>query len=59
VLIRWTLQRGYVCIPKSVKADRIQQNADVFDWALSDDDMAALNGFDEGLVTGWNPVIQP
>lgn len=59
VLIRWTLQRGYVCIPKSVKEDRIRQNAAVFDWALSKEDMEVLNGFNEDLVTGWNPVIQP
>ena len=42
VLIRWSLQSGFVCIPKSVKEERIVQNGDVFDFNLSDEDMAIL-----------------
>ncbi len=43
VIIRWHLQHGIVVIPKSVHADRIRSNADVADFTLSDDDMAALD----------------
>ena len=42
VLIRWSLQRGFVCIPKSVKEERIRENGDVFDFNISEDDMKAM-----------------
>jgi 2,5-diketo-D-gluconate reductase A len=43
VIIRWHLQHEVVVIPKSVRADRIRSNADVADFRLTDDDMAALD----------------
>lgn len=47
VVLRWQLQRGIVCIPKSVSKERMAQNFDVFDFALSDEDMAAIRALDE------------
>lgn len=55
VLIRWCLQHNVVVIPKSVQKDRIQANARVFDFELSQDDMATLNGLNENLHLCWNP----
>jgi diketogulonate reductase-like aldo/keto reductase len=46
VLIRWSLQRDVVVLPKSTHRERIEQNGQVFDFELSDEDMAALDGFD-------------
>jgi diketogulonate reductase-like aldo/keto reductase len=46
VLIRWSLQRGVVVLPKSTHRERIEQNAQVFDFELSADDMAVLDGLD-------------
>jgi 2,5-diketo-D-gluconate reductase A len=46
VLIRWSIQRDLVVLPKSTHRDRIEQNAQVFDFTLSDDDMAALDALD-------------
>jgi diketogulonate reductase-like aldo/keto reductase len=46
VLIRWCLQRDTVVLPKSTHRERIEANAQVFDFVLSDDDMAALDGLD-------------
>lgn len=51
VLIRWGLQKGYIVIPKSIKKQRVQENAQVFDFQLTDDDMASLENLDEHLVT--------
>jgi diketogulonate reductase-like aldo/keto reductase len=46
VLVRWCLQRDLVVLPKSTHRERIEQNAQVFDFALSDGDMAALDALD-------------
>ncbi|CCG81686.1 Putative uncharacterized protein [Taphrina deformans PYCC 5710] len=56
VLIRYSLQRGCVCIPKSVTTSRIMENKEVFDFTLSDQEMDTLNALDEGLVTDWDPI---
>ncbi len=47
VLIRWSLQHGLVVIPKSSSQKRIVENANVFDFVLSDADMANLDALDE------------
>jgi 2,5-diketo-D-gluconate reductase A len=44
VVIRWHLQHGVVVIPKSARRERIVANADVADFEISDEDMAALDG---------------
>lgn len=52
LLVRWSLQHGYVPLPKSVRPERIAENADVAGFAIDDGDMRKLDGLDEGLVTG-------
>ena len=42
LLIRWSVQKNYITIPKSSKPERIQENADVFDFSITDDDMKTL-----------------
>ena len=46
VLIRWSIQHGLVVLPKSTHRERIAQNAQVFDFELSDDEMTALDALD-------------
>ena len=46
VMLRWAVQRGIPVIPKSVRRDRIAENAKVFDFTLGDDDLAALDALD-------------
>lgn len=55
VVIRWHLQNGCVVIPKSSKASRIAENFDVFDFALSDDEMAAIDALETGERQGIDP----
>lgn len=53
VALRWLTQRGIVAIPKSTHKERMQQNLDIFDFALTDDDMAqiaTMNQHDTGTV---------
>ncbi len=47
VLLRWGVQRGIPEIPKSTKRERIEENMQPFDFELSDEDMATLDGLDE------------
>ena len=51
VLLRWCVQRDLVVIPKSTHRDRIEANGRLFDFALSDEDMAALDALDETGAT--------
>jgi diketogulonate reductase-like aldo/keto reductase len=46
VLIRWSLQRGLVVLPKSTHRERIQENAHVFDFELGDGELSELDGLD-------------
>ncbi|MBV7544084.1 aldo/keto reductase [Acidovorax sp. sic0104] len=57
VIVRWHIDMGHVVIPKSVQAGRIAENADVFDFALDADDLAALARLDQpdGRI-GPNPL---
>lgn len=48
VVLRWLLQRGIICIPKSVKKERMEQNFDVFDFTLTDEDMQLIKTLDTG-----------
>lgn len=61
-MLRWALQKGWVIIPKSLSTARLVENASVIDpaaFALTDADMAVLDGLDEKFVTGWDPVVGP
>lgn len=55
IALRWDLQHGVVTIPKSKHPDRIAENADIFDFELSDEDMKLLDASDEGKRIGPDP----
>ncbi|KAG0084222.1 hypothetical protein BGZ92_010087 [Podila epicladia] len=59
VLIRWSLQKGFIVIPKSANKGRIEQNADVFDFDLADGDMNVLDSLNENFVAEWDPTTAP
>src|SRR3954453_11976476 len=54
-MLRWGLQHGRSVIPKSVTAQRIAENFDVFDFELSADEMAAIDGLETGRRGGPEP----
>jgi 2,5-diketo-D-gluconate reductase A len=49
VVLRWLIQRDVVVIPKSVRADRMAENIDVFDFQLTDDEMTRIAAMDTGV----------
>ena len=53
VMLRWGLQHGRSAIPKSTKPSRIAENINVFDFALSANEMAAIDGL--GHRPAWRP----
>ncbi|KAI9372818.1 NADP-dependent oxidoreductase domain-containing protein [Aspergillus egyptiacus] len=56
VLVRWSLQKGFVPLPKSVTPSRIKENAEVFDFELDEGDMAKLEtGKYEPCA--WDPTV--
>ncbi len=55
VTLRWMLQLGIATIPKSVRRSRIASNAEVYDFALSDDELAELGTLDRNGRTGPHP----
>jgi len=56
LLVRWSLQHGYVPLPKSVTQKRIVENAEVGGFEIEGEDMEVMDGLDEYLVTDWDPV---
>jgi diketogulonate reductase-like aldo/keto reductase len=53
VALRWSLQKGFLPLPKSVTPERIRQNAELFDFALTDAEMAAIDSVEPGICGTW------
>ena len=52
VVLRWHLQRGNIVFPKSVRRERLEENLNVFDFALSDAEIEAIDALDPGDGSG-------
>lgn len=57
VVIRWHLQLGNVVIPKSLSAERLRANAEVFDFELDDAELAIIAGLDAAERSGSDPEL--
>ncbi|MEW4282365.1 aldo/keto reductase [Priestia koreensis] len=56
VVLRWDLQNGVVTIPKSTKEQRIVENASIFDFQLTDDEMKRISNLNENKRSGTDPA---
>ncbi|KAJ7783333.1 NADP-dependent oxidoreductase domain-containing protein [Mycena metata] len=61
ILLRWSLQKGFVPLPKSATPSRIQSNTQLYDFELNAEEMASLDALDLGKdgAISWNPVEAP
>ncbi len=60
VLLRWGIEHGFIEIPKSVHRERIEENARIFDFSLSAEELAGLDGLHRtGSISPWNPSAVP
>ncbi|KOS63173.1 aldo/keto reductase [Lysinibacillus agricola] len=55
VILRWDIQNGIVTIPKSVRKERMIQNAEIFDFTLTDEEVAIINAMNLEQRVGPNP----
>lgn len=58
IILRWHLERGEVIIPKSVRASRIQENSEVFDFSLTSNEMELMETLNTGTRYGSDPDDQ-
>lgn len=56
ILLRWSLQMGFSPLPKSVTPSRIEENANLYDFELSKEDMETLNT-GEYSPCAWDPTV--
>ena len=59
IMIRWPLQHDVVVIPKSANQQRIYENADVFDFEISSEDLVLLDSLNEDFRVCWDPSDAP
>ncbi len=56
ILIRWSIQKSCVAIPKSIHKDRIKENISVFDFEISDDNMNLIDSLNADEHFAWDPT---
>ncbi|CCF35103.1 aldo/keto reductase, partial [Colletotrichum higginsianum] len=59
LFVRWSLDHNMITLPKSVRQERLIENANVSGFEISKEDLAAMDALDEHLVTDWDPTEAP
>lgn len=59
VLLRWAVQHGVVVIPKSVHPERMAENARIFDFELTKEEVSELDRIHDGFRSSWDPTAVP
>jgi diketogulonate reductase-like aldo/keto reductase len=55
MLIRWSIEHNFIVLPKSATAERIKENAEVFDFSITKEDLDFMDSWDENFRVSWNP----
>lgn len=55
IVLRWHIDNGRSAIPKSVRAERLAENIDIFDFTLSSEDLSSIDALDTGIRSGADP----
>lgn len=55
LILRWSLQKGVITIPKSVQKERIVSNAQIFNFEITAEDMLTIDGLDKNERIGADP----
>lgn len=55
VILRWDFQRGVISLPKASRLEKMRTNTDIFDFALTDEDMSQIQTLDKGFRIRFNP----
>ncbi|VEU20738.1 DEKNAAC101637 [Brettanomyces naardenensis] len=59
ILIRWSLDKGFIPLPKTAHKERLASNLDVFDFKLEPEEVELLSGKNEDLKFCWDPTVYP
>ncbi len=55
ILIRWSLEKDFIVLPKSANIERIKENSLIFDFSIEPIDMDELDSYNEDLIVCWDP----
>lgn len=55
MLIRWSIEHNFIVLPKSVTPSRIKENAEVFDFRITQEDLEYMDSWNENFRVAWNP----
>lgn len=55
MLIRWAIEHNFIVLPKSATAERIKENAEVFDFSITKEDLDYMDSWNENYRVAWNP----
>ncbi|CAH6720183.1 uncharacterized oxidoreductase [[Candida] jaroonii] len=59
ILIKWSLAKNFITLPKTVSKERLASNLDVFSFELTEDELTKIDSLNSNLLTGWNPTEYP
>jgi diketogulonate reductase-like aldo/keto reductase len=56
ILIRWSIEKGFIPLPRSANSNRIKENIDIYSFELTNQDLMDLDNLSENIRTSWDPT---
>ena len=57
VLLKWSIQKGFIALPKTAQEARLRDNLQVFDWELDQEEMKKIDALENHEVLVWDPTV--